>query len=42
MSTEERKEFEKLLQLMGLRSLEEEEFARLNSLMKAEPTKIRT
>ena len=37
MSTEERKEFEKLLQLMGLRSLEEEEFARLNSLMKAEP-----
>ena len=37
MSTEERKEFEKLLQLMGLRPLEEDEFARLNSLMKSEP-----
>ena len=37
MSTEERKEFEKLLQLMGLRPLEEDEFSRLNLLMKAEP-----
>ena len=37
MSTENRKEFEKLLQLMGLRPLEEEEFLRLNSLMKSEP-----
>ncbi len=37
MSAEERKEFEKLLQLMGLRPLEVEEFTRLDSLMKSEP-----
>ena len=37
MSTENRKEFENLLQLMGLRPLDEAEFSRLNSLMKAEP-----
>jgi len=37
MSADNRKEFEKLLQLMGLRPLEEVEFTRLNSLMKSEP-----
>ena len=37
MNTENRKEFEKLLQLMGLRPLAEDEFTRLNSLMKSEP-----
>ena len=38
MSTEERKEFEKLLALVGERTFTEEEFARLNSFLKKEPT----